>query len=350
MFRKLPTILSLSVLAVSSVLAVTAELATAQEDYPRTSSGKPDFSGNYDISTLTPYQRPTSFGDRMYLNDEEVQALRDREMGIRQADSVPGDPNREPPEQGGSIGSYNDFWFDRGDEPFVLNGQYRTSILTYPENGRLPPRTPEGQAKADTAPRFAWEDLGGAWWLETGDQPFDGPENQQIQVRCIFHPASTIPVTPRVYNNLKTIVQTDDYLMLYIEWMHWARIIRIDDETNFQERRPAELATFDGESVGRWEGDTLVVETANFLDRPHVPADRRVIERFSPLEGGGLVYAFTVVDADYTDSYSGEMVWPKTDQIPYEYACHEGNYSMEMTLKGARVKEVEHYLQAEAED
>ena len=340
MFRKLPAVLSLS------ILVTAAGFAMAQDDYPRTPSGKPDFSGNYDISTLTPYQRPTRFGDRMYLNEEEVQALRDREMGIREADSVPGDPNRAPPEQGGAIGSYNDFWFDRGDNAFALDGQYRTSILTYPENGRLPPLTPEGQVKAAGAPRFAWEDLGGAWWLETGDRPYDGPETLQVQVRCIFHPASTIPITPRVYNNLKTIVQTDDYLMLYVEWMHWARIVRIGDE----EHTPAVLATFDGDSIGRWEGDTLVVETVNFLDRPLEPAERRVVERFSPLDGDNLLYSFTVEDADYTDSYSGEFIWPKTDQIPYEYACHEGNYSLPATLTGARVREVEHYLQIESED
>ena len=127
MFSNPPAILS------SLVLLAAAGIATAQEGYPRTPSGKPDFSGNYDISTLTPYQRPARFGNRMVLNEEEVQALRDREMGIRQADSAPGDPNRAPPEQGGPIGSYNDFWFDRGDEPFMLDGQYRTSILTYPD-------------------------------------------------------------------------------------------------------------------------------------------------------------------------------------------------------------------------
>ena len=125
--------------------------------------------------------------------------------------------------------------------------------------------------------------------------------------------------------------------MLYIEWMHWARIIRIKDK----EHNPETLATFDGDSIGWWEGDTLVVETINFLDQPHQLADRRVIERFSPIEEGGLLYSFTVKDADYTDSYSGEMVWPKSDQIPYEYACHEGNYAMSATLRGARVREKE---------
>ena len=120
----------------------------------------------------------------------------------------------------------------------------------------MPPRTSEGQLKADAAPKFAWPERDGAWWLETGDQPYDGPENQTLAVRCIYHQPATIPITPRVYNNLKTIVQTEEYLMLYIEWMHWARIIRIDDE-----HQSEVLATFDGDSVGRWEGDTLVVET-----------------------------------------------------------------------------------------
>ena len=308
-----------------------------QDNYPRTSSGKPDFNGHYDISTLTPFERPASFGDRLFLNEEEISALRDREMGIRARDAELSDPDREAPEEGGNIGSYNDFWFDRGNDGFVIDGQYRTSILTYPENGRMPARTSAGQIKADAAPKFAWPERDGAWWLETGDQPYDGPENQTLAVRCIYHQPATIPITPRVYNNLKTIVQTDEYFMLYIEWMHWARIIRIDDD-----HHAATLATFDGDSVGRWDGDTLIVETVNFMDQPHQPAERKVIERFSPEPGGGLIYSFTAEDADYTDSYSGEMVWPKSDQIPYEYACHEGNYAMSATLMGARFREAEH--------
>ena len=311
--------------------------APAQENYPRTFSGKPDFNGHYDISTLTPFERPTSFGDRLFLNEEEVKSMRDREMGIRSRDAELSDANRAAPEQGGNIGSYNDFWFDRGNDGFVIDGQYRTSILTYPENGRMPARTPAGQLKADAAPKFAWPEREGAWWLETGDQPYDGPENQTLAVRCIYHQPATIPISPRVYNNLKTIVQTDEYLMLYIEWMHWSRIIRIDDD-----HQPEALSTFDGDSIGRWEGDTLVVETINFMDQPYEPAERKVIERFSPEPGGGLIYGFTVEDADYTDTYRGEMVWPKSDQVPYEYACHEGNYAMSATLRGARVREAEH--------
>ena len=324
---------------------IFTEQGAGQENYPRTTSGRPDFNGHYDISTLTPFERPASFGNRQALNEEEVEELREREMGIRARDAESSDPDREAPEEGGNIGSYNDFWFDRGNDGFVIDGEYRTSILTYPEDGRMPSRTAEGQRKADAAPKFAWPERDGAWWLETGDQPYDGPENQTLAVRCIYHQPATIPITPRVYNNLKTIVQTDEYLMLYIEWMHWARIIRIDDDHQLET-----LATFDGDSIGRWEGDTLVVETTNFMDQPHQPAQRRVVERFSPDPDGGLIYGFSVEDADYSDSYSGEMVWPKSDQIPYEYACHEGNYAMSATLMGARVREAEHRAANGSED
>ena len=313
-------------------------LLNAQNDFPRTASGKPDFNGNYDISSLTPFQRPTEYGDRLYLSEDDVQTLRDREMGIRARGSDPSDPDRAAPEAGGNIGSYNDFWFDRGNDGFTIDGQYRTSILTYPEDGRMPPRTPEGQVKADAAPKFAWPERDGAWWLETGDQPYDGPENQTLGVRCIYLPQASIPIRPLVYNNLKTVVQTDEYMMIYIEWMHWARIIRIGDE----EHNSSDLATFDGDSIGWWEGDTLVVETTNFLEQPHQPADRKVIERFTPINNGGLLYSFMVEDGDYTDSWGGEFVWPKSDQVPYEYACHEGNYAMSATLMGARVREREH--------
>ena len=104
---------------------------------------------------------------------------------------------------------------------------------------------------------------------------------------------------------------------------------------------PGDLATFDGDSIGWWEGDTLVVESTNFLDQPLQPADRKVTERFSPISDGGLLYSFMVEDADYTDSWGGEFVWPKSEHVPYEYACHEGNYAMSATLRGARVREQE---------
>ena len=119
-------------------LILFTEQSTGQENYPRTTSGRPDFNGHYDISTLTPFERPASFGNRQALNEGEVEELREREMGIRARDAESSDPDREAPEEGGNIGSYNDFWFDRGNDGFVIDGEYRTSILTYPEDGRMP--------------------------------------------------------------------------------------------------------------------------------------------------------------------------------------------------------------------
>ena len=327
----------LSIIAVVPFALATPALVNAQDDSPRTASGKPDFNGNYDISSLTPFQRPSQYGERLFLTAEEIEAMRATETSTRAADAEPSDPEREAPEAGGNIGSYNDFWFDRGNDGFAIDGKYRTSILTYPENGRMPERTTVGREKAANAPRFAWPERDGAWWLETGEQPYDGPENQVLGVRCIYQPTASIPIRPLVYNNLKTVVQTDDYMMVYVEWMHWARIIRIDSEHN-----GAQLSTLDGDSIGWWEEDTLVVETVNFLDLPYQPNEgRRVIERFSPINEGGLMYSFTVDDPDYVDSYGGEFVWPKSDQVPYEYACHEGNYAMTAMLMGARVREKE---------
>ena len=327
-----------TILAIMAVLPITmAAAVSAQDGIPRTPAGKPDFSGNYNISSLTPFERPESYGDRLYLSDEEVEAMREREFTTRADGERPADLDGGLPEKGGNVGGFNDFWMDRGNDGFAIDGKYRTSILTYPENGRMPERTEAGKEKQANAPRWVWPQRDGAWWLETGDTPYDGPENQVLLVRCIYNATSSIAIRPQWWANMKTIVQTDDYMMLYIESMHWARIIRIDAE-----HKSSELASLDGDSIGWWEEDTLVVETTNFLDEQFQPsAGRRVVERFSPLDEGGLLYSFTVEDPDYEGPYSGELVWPKTDQQFYEFACHEGNYSMAMILRGARLRERE---------
>ncbi|HAT27080.1 MAG TPA: hypothetical protein DCS89_08705 [Gammaproteobacteria bacterium] len=327
----------LAVIVLLPVAMVLATVVSAQDEFLRTPAGKPDFSGNYDIASLTPFQRPASYGERLFLSSKEVEAMRDRALSARAEGARPSNPENGAPAAGGDIGSYNDFWFDYGTDGFAIDGKFRTSVLTSPADGRMPARTAAGREKLAKAPRFAWPEREGAWWLETGDTPYDGPENMVLGVRCIYQPGASVAIRPLPYNNLKTIVQTDDYVMIMIEWMHWARVIRLDSE-----HKPAELSSLDGDSIGWWEGDTLVVETINFLDEPFQPnVERRVIERFSPINAGGLLYSFTVDDPDYETPYSGELVWPKTDQRSYEYACHEGNYAMASTLQGARVREKE---------
>ena len=145
------------------------------------------------------------------------------------------------------------------------------------------------------------------------------------------------------YNNLKTIVQSEDHVMIWVEWMHHARVIRLSGANGGRpEHLPEDIAHYGGDSIGWWEGDTLVVDTRNVRDWPGgLREDFHVVEKFTPVADKGLVYEFTVDDPDYVTSYSGEMLWPRTDQLNYEYACHEGNYSMGNMLRGARMLERE---------
>ena len=236
------------------------------------------------------------------------------------------------------------FWFEWGSKGFAIDGKFRTSILTEPPNGRMPELTEVAKKERATAPRFAWKNLGEAWWLESGDTPYDGPENMVLGVRCIYQPPASVPIRPLPYNNLKTIVQTDSHVMINIEWMHWTRVVRIDSE-----HLPANVRSLSGDSIGWWEDDTLVVETTNFLASPNVPKEGlRVVERFSPVSNEGLLYQFTVEDSDYEATYGGELLWPKTESYSFEYACHEGNYAMGNTLRGARLLEKEWYKQKAA--
>jgi hypothetical protein len=326
------------------VLTLLVTPMAAADDVPRTASGKPDFSGRYDISSLTPFQRPEQFGDRLFLTEEEAQAMADRAAQSRVAQSQPSDPNRDAPEAGGNVGAYNDFWFEWGSQGFAIDGKFRTSILTEPANGRMPAMREAARKRLADAPRFAWQNLGRAWWLETGDTPYDGPENMVLGVRCIYQPTASVPIRPLPYNNLKTIVQTDDNVMINIEWMHWTRVVRMNSE-----HMPEHMRSLDGDSIGWWDGDTLVVETTNFLEQPNLPKEGlRVVERFSPVSDKGLLYQFTVEDPDYTATYGGELLWPKTDGRSFEYACHEGNYAMGNTLRGARLLEQEWYAEQDS--
>jgi hypothetical protein len=321
-------------------LTFVQSLLIAQDNFPRTPSGKPDFTGNYDTSSLTPMNRPAEFGDREYLTAEEVKEISDGAKNRLAAGDVALDADRGAPAAGQNVGAYDGFWMNFGDSASAINGKYRTSIITYPENGRMPPMTPEGQKKAAMAIPFQWPEKGDAWWLEEPDvHPFDGPENLSLGTRCIYTGVASLPVMSLPYNNIKTVVQTEDYLMIYIEWNTWARIIRINDK----EHKPVELASYDGDSIAWWEGDTLVVETVNIINEaPREVAERRIVERFSRNDDGGIIYGYTVEDANFTDKYSAEVSWRLTDEIPYEFACHEGNHSIPGILAGARRQEMEY--------
>ena len=309
-----------------TLVALVASSALAgPEEFPRTASGKPDFSGRYDIATLTPYTRrgeDDSHIDAKAAAAREVGAVRWYEHSMRDRD-----PDRAPPPKGGNVDarSYDPVWFDQGLKMFEINGRIPASILVDPPNGQMPPPSEEAIARWRARQESRAKDGG----------RFDNPEALNLQDRCLFLGHVTIPALPVVYNNIKTIVQTDDHVMILIEWMHWARLVRLNAE-----HLPDDMHSLGGDSIGWWEGDTLVVDTTNFFASPGVTREGyRVVERFSPLTKDSLLYRFTVHDPSRVAPYTGEMPWPKTASKMFEYACHEGNYSMFNTLRGARAQE-----------
>jgi len=275
----------------------------------------------------------------MTLTDEEAMAIADGRRRRTEALAKASDPGRGAPPAGANVGAYNDFWMDWGTGNFKLDGQYRTSVVIDPPNGQLPEPT---QIQADNwahGPRFDWgKNDGTAWWMESdGPAPYDDPEFNTPGIRCIYQDATTVPIRSLPYNNMYSITQTETHVVILVEWMHYARIIRLDSEHG-----PADLVKLGGDSIGWWEGDTLMVETTNFRSMLGLPqAGMRVVEEFSPIDSDSLRYKFTVEDPRYSGPYTGEELWPRSDQRLYEYACHEGNYAMGGTLRGARLLEKE---------
>lgn len=313
---------------------------------------RPDLSGTYDIATLTPLTRPAKFGERLALTVEEAKAIERQEAAIFAATNRKSDPNRSAPPAGGdgsagpagNVGGYNSFWVDRGTGAFQIDGKYRTSIITNPVNGQLPPMTPEAIKKGRERAKYNRPNDGVAFWIKEGltPGPYDDPELRPLAERCLlaFGTSSGPPMLPVMYNNLKRIVQTNDTVMILNEMVHDARIIRINGK-----HEPPEIRRWMGDSIGKWEGATLVVDTTNFNDTPalfNATRDLHVVERFSRIDAKTLRYQFTVEDPNvWTKPWSGEILWPATDQRVFEYACHEGNYSFEGILKGARILEKE---------
>ena len=316
--------------------------------------GRPDLSGTYDTATITPLQRPEKYGDKLVLTAQEASALDAAEAARRAEANADSDPNREAPPEGGdgnerlgagSVGGYNLFWVDPGEETTAVAGEYRTSVITSPANGRIPEMTPAGMERLMARRALYRPNTGTAWWLGVDNiphGPYDGPETLALSERCIVGFGSTAgpPMLSVLYNNHKRIVQAEDHVLIQVEMIHDARIVRMNAE-----HRPPEFRTWLGDSVGRWEGDTLVVDTTNFTDRPALyGADKNlhVVERFTRVDEDTLLYQFTVDDPTvWQQPWSGEYSWKATNEKVYEYACHEGNYSMENVLKGARLLERE---------
>jgi len=305
---------------------------------PHTEYGYPDLQGNWTNATITPIERPAKFGERQAFTAAEANELEKAELdGIAAADK-PTDPKKGiqdlPTDCGrGFTGvncGYNSFWVDPGTKLIDLNGEKRTSIIVDPSNGRYPPMVQGAQARA-TERRSRYRGTGGA----------DGPEVRSLGERCIlsFGSSGGPPMLPLLYNNNYQIVQNKDTVTIMVEMVHDARIVRIGGA-----HLPSSIRKWMGDSIGHYEGDTLVVETINFPEQQTVlryPSDNvKVTERFTRVASNKILYKFTVEDpTTFEKPVSGEVAMNATQGNIYEYACHEGNYALPGILAGAREQE-----------
>ena len=307
---------------------------------PRTPWGDPDLQGTWDVSTLTPLERPDNVGGRLELTPKEAAAMEAAARARIERESLPSDPNRAA-QAPGSVGSYNNAWWDRGRTAFMVNGKFRTSIIVDPPDGKIPPQTAEARKRNAPGSRLRpTSDAAESSPFERAGQ-FDDPELRPLGERCIvgFGSTSGPPTLPNyAYNNLKQIVQTPTHVMILYEMVHDVRIIPLS-----RDHSPSSMQKWLGDAVGRWEGDTLVVETRNFTDKTRfrgASPDMKVTERFTRIADGTILYRFTVEDPrTWAVSWTGEYPWVSSSERIYEYACHEGNYAMEHVLRGARYQE-----------
>ena len=281
----------------------------------RTAWGDPDLQGRWTNTTTTPLERPDGLAGRELLSEEERAAL-----------DQAGDVARE--QRGiavgtGETGSYNNFWVERGVR------MARTSLIVDPPDGKLPPFTP-----AEVERRSARESY------RTGEPA--GPEDRNLYERCI---SRGLPgaMMPGFYNHNYQIFQSPGYVVILVEMIHDARIIPLDGRPHADER----IRQWLGDSRGRWEGDTLVVETTNFtpvngraLTVFGANRTTRLVERFTRIDDATIDYQFTVTDpTEYATPWTASIPMMNLDGLLYEYACHEGNYGLENILVGARAAE-----------
>jgi len=288
---------------------------------PRTADGKPDLQGIWNYASMTPLERPDHFKGKAVLSEAEAAEFVKKAEAQRAAfDSAP------PPK--GDVGAYNQFWMDAGQ----LSPDRRTSLIIDPPDGRLPALTPEAE-KRKAAHRSQLE------------RPAEGPEQRDASERCILGYNSGPPMSPVGYNQNMQLVQTRDNVVIFMEMVHDARIVRLSDRPPL----PSHIRPWMGDSQGRWEGDTLVVVTKNFSDKVwsqysgwNWASDENltVTERFSLVGPDRLQYEYTVEDPTvWTRPWTARYLLPRSEAAIYEYACHEANHGMIGILRGARLQE-----------
>ena len=306
--------------ATSGAKATTAKAYKA----PRTADGQPDLQGVWNFSTVTPLERPSALGTKDVFSEEEAE-----EFAKKEAEKA--DHDRNPPAD--IVGNYNEFWYD-GNKKVV--GTKRTSLIIDPPDGRMPPLTAEAQKKAQAIAESRrgvgrHEPTPGGWVEDLGPGG--------LQVRCIMGFNSGPPMTPAAYNQNVQLLQTKTHVVILNEMIHNARIVPIDG------RQQSSIPQWVGHSRGRWEGETLVVETTKFhretaFQNGRTTKNLHLTEKFTRMDEDSLMYEFTINDPTvWTRPWTAQILMARTDQPMYEYACHEGNYGIEGILGGAKARD-----------
>jgi len=291
---------------------------------PRTPDGHPDFQGVWTNNTVTPLERAKGLGSKEIYTEEELAANQKKEHERLDLNLEEG----RPTEAGTAEDVHYDFaqfGLDRSQAKLAWNR--RTSIIVGPE-GTLPPLTPEARKRLTDARAKA------------KGHELDGPENNTLGARCIARPNVGPPLLPSAYNSNLQIIQGAGYVAIETEMIHDTRLIPTDGRPHIDKS----IREWYGDSVGHWEGDTLVIDTTNFTDQSPFPGAQNVhvVERLTRVDPDTILYQFTVDDPGmWTKPWSGELPITKIQGQIYEYACHEANYALANTLRGARVAEQE---------
>ena len=315
--------------AAAVAAAVGLSVPAAAQDAPRTGWGAPDLQGVWDFRTITPLERPERLGDQAFLTEEEAANLeqevvdRNVELANRAARRTTVTESVDRGEEG-APGFYNNFWLDRGTRTV---GTRRTSLIVDPPNGRLPEMSPAGRERTEARRAYLREHPADSWLDRSA---FD---------RCILGFNAGPPITPGGYNQNLQVFQTPDHVVLITEMVHTVRVVPLDGRPAL----PGHVRQWSGDSRGRWEGDTLVVETSHFNDQRRWRGTTRnmtLVERLTRVDADTLVYEYTVDDPEtWTRPWTASLPMRRSDEPMYEYACHEGNYSMPGILGGHRMDE-----------
>jgi hypothetical protein len=317
---------ALAAMLVAPLAAQTSQSKSAA--IPRVSDGHPDLQGVWTNATITPMERPAAYASKLTLTDAEAKQFeKDAAKELADVDGKSESPLLAAAGSNGT-GGYNILFIDRGSELARVDGVKRTSLIIDPPDGKMPPRTKESQKRMAAIMRSY--------------MVYDGVKDRPASERCLigFGSTSGPPMMPVLYNNNYQIVQTKDAVMILVEMVHDVRVIRINGT-----HAPSGVRQWLGDSIGHWEGDTLVVDTTNFNDQTlfnGASPDLHVIERFKRVDASTILYRVTIDDpATFTKPWTMEYPFVAARGPVYEYACHEGNYAMTDILGGARKADAE---------